>query len=46
MPEVASRHHLDWSTPLVAAALDRSGTALDDIDAVAVTRGPGLIGPA
>ncbi len=44
VPEVASRHHLELVNAVVAAALDRSGTSLDEVDAVAVTRGPGLIG--
>jgi N6-L-threonylcarbamoyladenine synthase len=44
VPEVASRHHLELTTPVVEAALDDAGATLDDIDAVAVTVGPGLIG--
>ncbi|MDX6632707.1 MAG: tRNA N6-adenosine threonylcarbamoyltransferase [Solirubrobacterales bacterium] len=44
VPEVASRHHLDLVNAVVAAALDGASTELDDVDAVAVTRGPGLIG--
>ena len=43
VPEVASRHHLELLDPVVAAALDQAGATLDDVDAVAVTRGPGLI---
>jgi N6-L-threonylcarbamoyladenine synthase len=44
VPEVASRRHLELVAPVVAEALDRAGKRLDDVDAVAVTRGPGLIG--
>ena len=44
VPEVASRRHLELVTPVIREALDRAGTRLDDVDAVAVTTGPGLIG--
>ncbi len=44
VPEVASRHHLELVNGVVAAALDDAGVALGDVDRVAVTRGPGLIG--
>jgi N6-L-threonylcarbamoyladenine synthase len=44
VPEVASRHHLELAAPLVEAALGDAGVSLDQIDAVAVTAGPGLIG--
>jgi len=44
VPEVASRHHLELTAPLVGAALEEAGVSLDDIEAVAVTTGPGLIG--
>ncbi len=44
VPEVASRHHLELTAPLVTAALEQAGVGLDDIDAVAATAGPGLIG--
>jgi N6-L-threonylcarbamoyladenine synthase len=44
VPEVASRHHLELTAPLVEAALAEAGTSLDEIEAVAVTVGPGLIG--
>jgi tRNA N6-adenosine threonylcarbamoyltransferase len=44
VPEVASRHHLQLVNAVVAAALERADTSLPDVDAVAVTQGPGLIG--
>jgi N6-L-threonylcarbamoyladenine synthase len=44
VPEVASRHHLELINPVVDAALAEAGATLDDVDAIAVTRGPGLIG--
>jgi N6-L-threonylcarbamoyladenine synthase len=44
VPEVASRRHLELVAPVVTEALAAAGAELDDIDAVAVTRGPGLIG--
>jgi N6-L-threonylcarbamoyladenine synthase len=44
VPEVASRRHLELVAPVVEEALDEAGTSLDGIAAVAVTRGPGLIG--
>jgi N6-L-threonylcarbamoyladenine synthase len=44
VPEVASRRHLELISPVVRDALDRAGAALDDVDSVAVTQGPGLVG--
>ncbi|HPU02536.1 MAG TPA: tRNA (adenosine(37)-N6)-threonylcarbamoyltransferase complex transferase subunit TsaD [Rhodoglobus sp.] len=44
VPEVAARAHLEALTPTLREALDRAGVALGDIDAVAVTSGPGLAG--
>jgi tRNA N6-adenosine threonylcarbamoyltransferase len=44
VPEVASRHHLELTVPLVQAALDEAGVSLDEVEAVAATAGPGLIG--
>ena len=44
VPEVASRRHLELCIPVVERALEEAGAALDDLDAVAVTEGPGLIG--
>jgi N6-L-threonylcarbamoyladenine synthase len=44
VPEVASRHHLELTAPVVAAALTKAGVSLGDVEAVAVTAGPGLIG--
>lgn len=44
VPELASREHLEKIEPIVAEALDRAGVSFSDIDAIAVTQGPGLIG--
>ena len=44
VPEVAARHHLELVEPVVAAALAEAGVTLDEVDAVAATAGPGLIG--
>jgi N6-L-threonylcarbamoyladenine synthase len=44
VPEVAARHHLELTTPVVEAALGEAGVTLDEIEAVAATAGPGLIG--
>jgi N6-L-threonylcarbamoyladenine synthase len=44
VPEVASRRHLELVAPVVERALEDAEAALDDVEAVAVTRGPGLIG--
>ncbi len=44
VPEIAARAHAEKLDICVAAALDRAGVALRDIDAIAVTAGPGLIG--
>jgi N6-L-threonylcarbamoyladenine synthase len=44
VPEVAARHHLELATPVVEAALGEAGVTLDEIEAVAATAGPGLIG--
>jgi tRNA N6-adenosine threonylcarbamoyltransferase len=44
VPEVASRHHLELVGPVVDAALAEAGTSLDELDALAVTRGPGMVG--
>ena len=44
VPEIASRHHLELIDAVTADALERAGARLDDLDRVAVTQGPGLIG--
>jgi tRNA N6-adenosine threonylcarbamoyltransferase len=44
VPEVASRNHLQSTVPVVESALEEAGASLDEIDAVAVTTRPGLIG--
>jgi N6-L-threonylcarbamoyladenine synthase len=45
VPEIASRRHLELIDAVIADALERAGgVTLDEVDTVAVTRGPGLIG--
>jgi N6-L-threonylcarbamoyladenine synthase len=44
VPEVASRRHLELVTPVVREALGEAGASLDDVERVAVTQGPGLVG--
>jgi N6-L-threonylcarbamoyladenine synthase len=44
VPELASRHHVVNVLPVLEDALGRAGLTLDDLDAIAVTRGPGLVG--
>jgi N6-L-threonylcarbamoyladenine synthase len=44
VPEVASRRHLELVSPVINEALATAGASLDDVDTVAVTIGPGLIG--
>ncbi len=44
VPEIASRRHLELVDAITADALEAAGTGLDEIEAVAVTSGPGLIG--
>jgi len=44
VPEIASRQHVALLSAAVEDALDRANVALNDVDGIAVTRGPGLIG--
>lgn len=44
VPEVASRAHLEAMTPTVERALEQAGLRFADVDAIAVTAGPGLTG--
>ncbi|MYH88038.1 MAG: tRNA (adenosine(37)-N6)-threonylcarbamoyltransferase complex transferase subunit TsaD [Acidimicrobiaceae bacterium] len=44
VPEVASRAHLDLIVPVVSAAVSDAGLETADIDAIAATHGPGLVG--
>lgn len=44
VPELAAREHLQNIVPVVRAALDQAGCAFHDLDAIAVTEGPGLAG--
>jgi N6-L-threonylcarbamoyladenine synthase len=44
VPEIASRKHTEWIYAVTKEALDKAGTKVEDIDAVAVTNRPGLLG--
>src|SRR4051794_487955 len=44
VPEVAARHHLELANAVVDDALGRAAATLEDVDLVAVTQGPGLVG--
>lgn len=44
VPELASRNHVVAITPIIQRAIDTAGCQLGDIDGIAVTRGPGLVG--
>jgi N6-L-threonylcarbamoyladenine synthase len=44
VPELASREHLRQIVPVVRETLEQAGVKLEDVDAIAVTRGPGLVG--
>jgi N6-L-threonylcarbamoyladenine synthase len=44
VPEIAARKHLELIDVVIERALSQSGIGLDDLDAIAVTGGPGLIG--
>jgi N6-L-threonylcarbamoyladenine synthase len=44
VPEVASRAHLEAMVPTIERACETAGVRLDEVDAVAVTSGPGLVG--
>jgi len=44
VPEIAARAHVEALEPLIAAAFEEAGVTLADVDAVAATAGPGLIG--
>ncbi|MCR5583906.1 MAG: tRNA (adenosine(37)-N6)-threonylcarbamoyltransferase complex transferase subunit TsaD [Lachnospiraceae bacterium] len=45
VPEIASRKHIEKINPVIEQALKDAGLGLKDVDAVAVTYGPGLVGP-
>lgn len=44
VPEIASRKHIERINQVIAEALDTAGLVLKDMDAIAVTYGPGLVG--
>src|SRR5437763_11316262 len=44
VPELASRRHIEVIVPVVERALSEAGVKLGDLDGLAVTQGPGLVG--
>ena len=44
VPEIASRHHVEQITLVIEEALSKAEMGFDDLDAIAVTEGPGLVG--
>ncbi|MDN6195578.1 MAG: tRNA (adenosine(37)-N6)-threonylcarbamoyltransferase complex transferase subunit TsaD, partial [Atopostipes suicloacalis] len=44
VPEIASRHHMEYMTLIVEEAMKEAGVEFSDLDALAVTEGPGLVG--
>ena len=44
VPEIASRHHVEAITLVVEEALEKAEISWDDLDGIAVTEGPGLVG--
>jgi N6-L-threonylcarbamoyladenine synthase len=44
VPEIASRKHIEAIVPVILQSLEDAAVSMDDIDAIAVTRGPGLVG--
>ena len=44
VPEIAARRHLENILPVMQGALDQAGVSLKDLDGLAVTQGPGLVG--
>ncbi|SPF37203.1 tRNA N6-adenosine threonylcarbamoyltransferase [Syntrophobacter sp. SbD1] len=44
VPELASRKHLEYIIPVIENALERAGLSGEELDAIAVTQGPGLVG--
>lgn len=45
VPEIASRKHIEKINQVIRKALSNAGLTLDELDAIAVTYGPGLVGP-
>lgn len=44
VPEIASRKHIENIDPVITEALEEAGMSIKDVDAIAVTYGPGLVG--
>ena len=44
IPEIATRHHVETLDKVIESSLDKAGFSIRDMDAIAVTQGPGLVG--
>ena len=44
VPEIASRKHIEWVFPVIDQALNEAQISVEELDAIAVTSGPGLVG--
>jgi N6-L-threonylcarbamoyladenine synthase len=44
VPEIASRKHMEWILPVMREALKKAGRTMGQVEAIAVTQGPGLVG--
>ncbi len=44
VPELASRQHLEYIIPVIESALEKAGVSCEELDALGVTQGPGLVG--
>jgi N6-L-threonylcarbamoyladenine synthase len=44
VPEIASRKHMEWIIPVIRQSLKGAGVSLEELGAIAVTQGPGLVG--
>ncbi len=44
VPEIASRHHLEIVNAIVQRALEQAAVGLDELELIAATQGPGLVG--
>jgi N6-L-threonylcarbamoyladenine synthase len=44
VPEIASRKHMEWVLPVIREALEKANRGIHEVEAIAVTQGPGLVG--